>query len=276
MPLWLYELPNWLLGTLIVLGWIVVGVGGHAVFHRFFREPFAESDRNLAIAMLAVVATVNSLLLAFSAVSVWEAFGGADKAVSSEATTIAQLGRDLTVFVSPESRLARERLKGYARAVVTEEWPAMQREQTSPRTWVAFESLFRAVGDMRPATPHQAALMPEIWARTNELVRFRRNRLDAGKGQVPGTLWIVVFIGTVLTLAPTYVLPRTRFNRAAIGLLSLSMGLVFFFIAAMDRPFVGKESIAPEPIEMSLQNMEQWDAQTAALATATTTADAAR
>lgn len=269
MPLWLYELPNWLLGALITLGWVAIGVGGHALCHKFLRVSFSEPDKNLAIALLAVVATVNSLLLAFSAVSVWEAFGSADKAVRSEATTIAELGRDLAVFGSAESRQARERLKAYARAVVTKEWPAMQNEQTSLPTWDAFDGLFRAVGDMRPATLHEMALMPEIWARINELVKFRYSRLEAGQGQVPGTLWAVVFLGTLLTLVPTYVLPRTAFNRTAIGLLSLTMGLVFFFVAAMDRPFVGKESVASASIEMSLRNMERWDARDEAWMTGT-------
>lgn len=45
----------------------------------------------------------------------------------------------------------------------------------------------------------------------------------------------------------------------AVGVLSGSLGLVFFFIAAMDRPFAGEESIGPEPIESTLLKMEQWD-----------------
>jgi hypothetical protein len=42
----------------------------------------------------------------------------------------------------------------------------------------------------------------------------------------------------------TYVLPPTRFHAAMIGALALSIGLVFYFVVAMDRPFAGKE---PEP-----------------------------
>ena len=142
----------------------------------------------------------------------------------------------------------------------------MRMQLASPATWESFDRMFRAVGDIHPATPSETSLMPEIWARTNELIKFRRVRLDTSKGEVPGTLWAVVVLGTLLTVVPTYVLPRTRFNRGAIAVLSLSMALVFFFVAAMDRPFVGKESIAPEPFETSLANMERWDARTTSLA----------
>ena len=46
-----------------------------------------------------------------------------------------------------------------------------------------------------------------------------------------------------------------------IGALALSIGLVFYLIAAMDRPFAGKESISPAPFLSALTNMERWDAR---------------
>jgi len=39
------------------------------------------------------------------------------------------------------------------------------------------------------------------------------------------------------------------------------VGLVFYFIVAMDRPFAGKESITPAPFQSALANMERWDAR---------------
>lgn len=262
MPLPLYDLPNWLFGMLVCGGWVVIGLGGHVVFHRVCRVNFAEGEKNLAIALLGVVATVNSLLLAFSAVSAWEAFGSADRAVHGEATTLSTLSRDLAVFGSVESDHARELLRAYAKTVVEQEWPYMRNGQPGHSTWTAVDSMFRAVGNIRPATPREVALMPEIWARTNELVKYRRERLYAGEAQVPGTLWAVVTLGTFLTIMATYVFPRTAFNLAAVSVLSGALGLVFFFIAAMDRPFAGQESIGSGPIESTLLKMELWDDET--------------
>jgi hypothetical protein len=79
------DLPNWLLGVTIVGATIAVSYAGYFLFHRLVRFQFSESDRGLAMSVLGIVATVNSLLLAFSAVSVWESFRGADAAVTSEA-----------------------------------------------------------------------------------------------------------------------------------------------------------------------------------------------
>jgi hypothetical protein len=259
MPLELYELPNGLLGLLVCGAWMLIGLTGYLAFHRICRVQFAESEKNLATALLAVVATVNSLLLAFSAISVWEANGSADKAVRGEAVTIGALARNLVVYDTAESRAARELLGSYTRIVIDDEWPAMRIAQRSEPAWAAFEHVFNAIGHLDPATPHQNALMHEIWLLTNELLKHRRERLYASEAQVPSTLWIVVVAGTLLTIVTTYVFPRTAFNTTAVGLLSLSLGLAFFFIVAMDRPFAGTESIGPEPIASALSKMDRWN-----------------
>jgi len=106
----LYDLPNWLLG-------LVISGGG--------------------------VATINSLLLAFSTVSVWESFDSAEEAVVHEADTIGELARDLAVFDSEASRRARTMLRQYARLVVDEEWTDMRPGGANVDAWRTVDNLFR-------------------------------------------------------------------------------------------------------------------------------------
>jgi hypothetical protein len=265
MPIALYDLHNLVLGVLICGIWGSAGVAGFLVFHRLCRAVFTESERSLALALLGVVATVNSLLLAFAAVSVWDSYKAAEQAVRGEAATIGVLGRDLALFDTAESVGARDLLRTYGRSLLEKEWPAMERAQASDATWTAFELMFRAVGRLDPVAPREAALMPEIWARADELVKFRRERLYASEVYVPLTLWVVIAIGTLLTITTTYVFPRTAFNTTAVGLLSVALGMVFFFIVAMDRPFAGTESISPEPIVSALSKMDRWNEDAARL-----------
>lgn len=136
----------------------------------------------------------------------------------------------------------------------------MQRGQASPKAWDLFDHLFRTVATLETGTARQETWMQEIFLRTNELLKQRRTRLSSAQSEVPGTLWAVVLIGTALCMFTTYVRPPTRFNAAMIGALALSIGLVFYFIIAMDRPFAGKESISPAPFLSALDNMDRWDA----------------
>jgi len=179
--------------------------------------------------------------------------------VVQEANTVSELARDLAVFDSAQSREVRRQLRDYTRMVVTVEWRDMQHGQANVEVWNTFDRMFLAVGAIEPDTPRRVALLSEIWARTNELVKERRSRLHTSESAVPGTLWAVVLIGTVLTIATTFVLSPTRFHLVMVGMTALSIGLVLFLIVAMDRPFTGEQSISAEPFELAIGNMERWD-----------------
>ena len=259
MPLFLYDLPNWLVGLLVSGGSVALALAAYAIYRWFSGHDFDADERSLAMSVLGVVATINSLLLAFSAVSVWESFSSAEEAVLHEANTTGELARDLAVFGSPESTGARALLREYAGVVINDEWDTMRTGGADMVAWRTIDNLFRAVGTIEPDTPRRAALLPEIWARTNELLTHRRDRLHASQAEVPGTLWAIVFAGTLMTMLTTFVLPPTRFNLAMIAALAFCMGLVFYFIIAMDRPFAGEESISPAPFQSAIDNMERWD-----------------
>jgi hypothetical protein len=192
---------------------------------------------------------------------VWDSFGSAEEAVVHEANTLGALARDLAVFDSPESRQAHRMLRAYAEVVVNAEWNTMRNGVANIEAWNAFDRMFLVIGRLDPDTPRRVALLPEILQRTNELLKERRSRLHTSESGVPGTLWTVVLIGTLLTVGTMFVLPPTKFNILMIAVVSLAIGLVFFLIIAMDRPFAGKESISPAPFQLAIDNMIRWNSE---------------
>ena len=83
---------------------------------------------------------------------------------------------------------------------------------------------------------------------------------------MPNTLWAVVLLGSILTLLPLAALPASATTRSALVVLAVALGLVFHFVAAMDRPFLGTERVTPDSIEDALNNMQRWDTRMAAAA----------
>lgn len=259
MPLIVHAWPAWVLGGALVLAWMAIGLGAQALFPRRWRERATATDHRVALASLAVIVTVNVLLLAVSALSVRDAFSAAEQAVEREATAMAQLARSLAVYGTPESRLARERLRGYGRSVIGKEWIAMQRDQASLPTLDAFDDLYRTLGDLHPAAASEAALLAQIWTQANELLSQRRARLMAARDQAPTTLWAVLLASSLLTLAPVAALPVSAGSRGAIAVLALVPGLVLPVVVAMDRPFLGAGRVSATPIENALAHMQRWD-----------------
>jgi hypothetical protein len=257
--LFLYDLPNPVLCVVIAGFTVAVSLAGYLLFHRVVKFSISDDERALALTVLPIVATIQALLLAFSAVSAWESYLTAEQSVTEEANVVTGLARDLAVFDSQESLQARVVLKAYAQSVVDEDWPLLQRGAQPEPGWDRFDAFVRALGAMSPDTPKREALMPQIWSQADKIVTFRRSRIFESQTSITGTLWLVVLAGTIVTILLTYVLPLNRFNVAMIGALAFAIGLVFFFVVAMDLPFAGSESLDPAPFTEAIQDIDRWD-----------------
>ena len=82
--LFLYNIPAWAMGAVMVFATLFVALGGYALFRRAFPVTLDAEQRNMTIAMMTAVTTINSLLVAFSAISVWGAYQAAADIVAGQ------------------------------------------------------------------------------------------------------------------------------------------------------------------------------------------------
>lgn len=260
--LWLYHYPNWLVGFAIVAAIIGVALSGHRLWRRLVGFRCTAEDSGMVMGMLAVVAMMLSLLLAFSSMSVWEVYGSAESAVASEASVSGELVRDLSVYGGPSATAAREAVRNYLRTVIKDEWPAMAQGSHSEAAAHAFNAIFHRAAAIAPRNAREEILLAEIWSKINELNVFRRGRLNSADGSaVPGALWGTLLLGILFNFLMFYLLPVTRLNNWMLGLYAGTLGLMIFFIIVMDRPFAGGVSISTVPYENALKSMLRWDAE---------------
>ena len=260
--MWIYDLPNWLVFLLLSAGMVAAALGGHRLWRRFFKLEYDPETSGLAMGMLGVVAMILSLLLAFSSVTVWEAYSAAESAVASEASVSGELVRDLAVYGGPAASEAREAVRTYLRAVISDEWPAMAARGYSEPTAHKFNAIFHKAAVINPKGAREEILLTEIWDKTNELNIYRRARLScAGGSVVPGALWGTMALCIVFNFMLCYGMRVTRLSDFMLGIYAATLGLLLFFIVAMDRPFTGSVSVSPEPYETALESMKRWDAE---------------
>jgi len=257
--MWIYDLPNWSAGIIIVGVTTLVALGGHRLNHWLFRKKHVNHHEDLSKDVLAAVTLMLSLLIAFTAVAVWEAYSKAEDSLEREAAIAGELSRDLAVMGSPEALATREALRSYLRMVVDLEWPSMALGKESVDTSHTFNQIFWRAGMIEAKTSRDEIILGEIWDRTNELNTVRRGRLDVLKSAVPSSLRAVLAIVILVSFFLFFMQPATRFNQFLLGAYALTIGLIIFFIIVMDRPFAGKECLSAEPFEHALQSMDRWD-----------------
>ncbi|KVM67284.1 hypothetical protein WJ61_26595 [Burkholderia ubonensis] len=256
--LFLYNIPAAAMGALIVAATLATALLGYAAFRRVLPARIDAEQRGMIVAMLSAVTTINSLLVAFSAVSVWSSYQAATDTVAAEAACATELSRDLAAFrvAGAGADAARRALADYLARVVDDEWPQMQQHgRADPRAEAAFDRMFAAINRVTPADERERVLLAQAMARANEMVKYRQARLQNLESAMPGTLWAVMLVSSSLSLLLLYALPGTRFNVGLVSIWAVTLGLAFFFVLAVDRPFAGEVSVSAAPIRRALDGL---------------------
>ncbi|MGZ2746935.1 bestrophin-like domain [Burkholderia stagnalis] len=253
--LFLYNIPAAAMGALIVSATLAAALLGYAVFRRIMPGHIDAEQRGMIIAMMSAITTINSLLVAFSAVSVWNSYQAATDTVAAEAACASELAHDLAAFhgAGTGADAARQALAAYLARVADDEWPQMQQHaRAEPRAEAAFDRMFAAINHVAPSDERERVLLSEVMARANEMVKYRQSRLQSLDSAMPATLWAVMLLSSSLSLLLLYALPGTRFNIGLVSIWAVTLGLAFFFVLAVDRPFAGEVSVSVAPIRRAL------------------------
>lgn len=231
----------------------------YIIFKKIYPKNFKEQEISYSIQAMSVIATVNSLLLAFMAISVWDSYKAADIAAMNEASAIALLGRDLAYYGKKEALAARSCAKDYAKCSIEKDWPLMSKGLSNRECLEMLEKTFDLISNINPKSAKEEVLLSNIWGKANEMSQARRERLQAARSSVPITLWFVAFAGTFLTISMLFVMPRNKFSHVLISIISAAFVLVFYFILAMEKPYAGPDAIKPLGFQRVILNMDNWD-----------------
>ena len=82
----------------------------------------------------------------------------------------------------------------------------------------------------------------------NQVIQFRRARLDSVRTGLPGVLWFVVIAGALISVVTSFFfkVADERYHRLLVVLLATLLGLVIFIVSALDRPFRGELGLKPD------------------------------
>src|SRR5262249_29738247 len=158
---------------------------------------------------------------------------------------------------TPPRTELRALLRDYTRFVIEEEWPVQRGGEIPEGGNAVLEGFGQALFSFAPATDEQRILYAEALRTYNQLLEERRERLEAVEYAVPGELWGVVIAGAIISLAASWVfrLESLALHGLMTGLLSAMVGVVVFFIATIDRPYRGKDSVTPFAYEILLHDL---------------------
>jgi Protein of unknown function (DUF4239) len=227
---------------------VLVAVVGLVLVQRLVPPERRERQNDVAGFIYAVLGVAYAVLLAFVVIAVWEEYKTAQINVESEANELAGVYFLASRLPGPERTRVQDLARRYARVVVEEEWPMMERGETSPRADSLVRQLRLKLLEFDPRTEGEQVLYERGLTQLHDVADARRSRLLEVREGIPSLLWVVLVVGGVITVSFTYLfgLKSNRTHALMVAALTLVICGILFTIAEFNNSFSGPVEIQPE------------------------------
>lgn len=257
--LWLYDLPTWLMGLLIVGVFTALSVAGLYATRRFVMAITGpRPGHNEGVdAFIAAAAVFYGIVAGLIAVAAWQEFSTYDDNVTREAASIGTLYRNVATYREPYGSKLQNELRAYTKAVI-DGWPLLQHGVVPPQPAALLNTFQATFYSFEPKTEREKIIHASAIDQFDRLIEWRRLRLHEKDAGLPTALWAVVIIGGMLTVFLTYFLALERFkvHLAMTLVCGILVSLLIFMIAAVDHPFRGGVSIGSDSFQLVYDQLE--------------------
>lgn len=251
---------TWLAPIIIVVV-VVAAIAAKLLVRR--RAPMGGwfTDPPRSAGSLSVIGTMFAVMLAFVILFSLQSYQRAREGANIEAVSVTELNAVASVFGSPTSDRLHGGLVCYGRAVIYDEWPAMQDGHSSAlvESWVD-----RLHDDFTAAAPREAreeAAYAQWFDEVAQRRDGRRERLAEASPFMPMPLWLALGIGATLTLG--YMVAQAD-RREGVVVQAIPIGFVAALVTAgllvvvfLDNPYTGGNgSIKPTEMTRTLTRID--------------------
>ena len=247
---------TWLAGAVLVVV-VTSAVVVKLLARRRTPDPGWFIDSTRAAGALTVIGTMFAVLLAFTIFYALQNYQRARDGGSMEAIAVTELHNVADVLEGHDGERLHGDLICYSRSVLSEEWPAMARGQSSDTVqhWVDKMVVDFAATD--PTNPKQEAAYGQWFDQQAERRDGRRARAAEAQPSVPMPLWIVLGIGA--TCIFTYMCVQADRRESAvvqaipIAFVSALVTSAMLVVAFLDHPYADwAGSIQPDQMRVTL------------------------
>jgi Protein of unknown function (DUF4239) len=253
MLYWIYDVPPLLTVGLFAALFVGVCWIGVVLFRPFVRERLNPDARLNEILgdFLQYFGVMYGLLLGLLAVATYQNHTDVEKAVSSEASSLAALYRDVTAYPEPQRTNLKTLLREYTRYVVEEAWP-LQRQGLVPPGGVKRIADFQgSLVSFEPQTKAHEALHDAAMRQFNSFFEYRRTRLYSVNSGIPPLLWYTVGVGALINMIFIWLFDlRLKVHLLLGGMISFFLATMISLIALMDHPFRGEVGVSSDAFQL--------------------------
>ena len=230
-------------------------IGGAQVLLFLLRKAWAPNlrlEHNELIGWhVSVLGTTYAVVLGFMLFAVWNDFKAAEINAENEANSLVNVFRFAEAFPPAQRDQIQNLAIRYSDLALTEEWPAMDRQSTSPSFLRVAQEQWDVIMKIQTKSPSETVAFDRMSTELTSLTQSRRVRELQSRTSLPPVLWAVLVAGCALTIVSSCMFGTENFRLHIVQVLVLSLliSLILVAIADINRPFQGSVHVPPTAFE---------------------------
>jgi hypothetical protein len=227
-------------------------------------------DHDVAGFTFSVVGAFYGVILAFVIVAVWQRFERANESAQNESLALSNLYNLSMGFNQPERGELQGALHAYATKVIEHEFKQMS-DYTYRLNMEDENVLWQLLLKFSPPNAQQQDIVDKALDQMSALSDARRLRYVYYSEDLPSVIWIVIYVGAVITLGFSYFFSTRLFRSQAImsATFAALIGLTILAISELATPYQGAVVVSDEGFRFLVDSMDSDTARAAARALAT-------
>ncbi|GGK05451.1 membrane protein [Pilimelia anulata] len=242
-------------GFLVVLGAAALSAAGFVLVSRYVPDRWLIADADAASALYATIGMVYAILIAIAAIAIWEPRTAADAASKREAADLIDAHWEARHLNPNDVDEVQTLARAYLAEVVHEEWATLRRDRAAhPRAEQAFVALRLRAEDALVDKEPYADAREAVLAKLADAAAARRDRIAAAGEGLPGPLWLILLLGSLVSVAFLYLfgLDRTFPNGLMMATVGAMLAVLLFVLYQVEYPFSRGLAVTPDAFRTAL------------------------
>jgi hypothetical protein len=216
-----------------------------------------QEHNDVAGFVYAVLGVLYAVMLGFVVVNEWESLEAVKSNTFTEANELGSLYWNARALPPAEGRALEKTTKDYANAVIDSEWSMMADGKSSAAATQLVYTMRDEINAIPTNTPRDQTIFDQSLTHVNNLAAARRARINESSESVPAILWVVLIIGSVLTVGYSFLFGLANFwshvlIAAPLGVMAV---LALIVIDQLNHPFGGMIAVSPDAFHIFLDRL---------------------
>lgn len=180
-------------------------------------------------------------------------------AVQREANAVANLYRDSKWLKDPTRTDIQTQIKKYLSRLVDTEWPLMKKGKSVDNGGgVLIDNIANALSHYNVVTNTDLLIMRDMLEEIKSLYDAREQRIHMSYAALNPEIWIVILIGTVLTIGINYFFRVNLYLHVlTISAAALMCSSMIYLLLTLDRPFQGEFIVESDSFRSLLESIKK-------------------